>query len=511
MTGWSEGYVADIDYAFSYCAELNPARIPLALVSKGLKPHAPKVACELGFGQGISTAIHAAASDIEWHGTDFNPAQVAFADEIVQASGAKARLLDESFEDYCRRDDLPDFDFIGLHGIWSWVSEHNRSVIVDFLRRKLKPGGIVYMGYNCAAGWSSFVPMRDMMKTFSEAMVPASQGAPERIAAAVGFAERFLAANPAYAAANPAVTERIGKIRGQDPHYLAHEYFCQDWAPMPFSSMPERLQPAKLTFAASARYLDHIDGLNLAEEQVAFLNEVADPTFREVMRDAMIARRFRFDYWLRGPRQLSTFDHAEALRTLAVVLVKPRSAVPVKVQNSLRDAEMQETIYQPVLDVLADNKPHSVAEIESAVRAAGLNLIMVIQALLVLAGDGHVAPAQDQAVSDAARSRTDRLNARFLQIARDNGEITYLASPVTGGGIHVGRLEQLFLGAITEGRTKPDEWVDHVWPILAMQGHLVVKDGVRLEAEADNKAELLEQATGFAEGQLPVLRALQVC
>ena len=34
-------------------------------------------------------------------------------------------------------------EWIGLHGIWSWISDANREVIVDFLRRKLKVGGAV--------------------------------------------------------------------------------------------------------------------------------------------------------------------------------------------------------------------------------------------------------------------------------------------------------------------------------------------------------------------------------
>lgn len=77
-------------------------------------------------------------------GTDFNPSQAAFAPEIASVTGADARLFDESFAEFCARDDLQEFDFIGLHGIWSWVSDVNRGVIVDFVRRKLKVGGVVH-------------------------------------------------------------------------------------------------------------------------------------------------------------------------------------------------------------------------------------------------------------------------------------------------------------------------------------------------------------------------------
>jgi len=119
-------------------------------------------ACELGFGQGLSTNIHAAASINTWYGTDFNPSQASFAQELAKVSWSGAQLYDESFTEFCARD-LPDFDYIGLHGIWSWISDENRAIIVDFVRRKLKVGGVLYISYNTLPGWSSFAPMRHLM------------------------------------------------------------------------------------------------------------------------------------------------------------------------------------------------------------------------------------------------------------------------------------------------------------------------------------------------------------
>ena len=52
---------------------------------------------ELGYGQGLSLNIHAAATDGEFWGTDFNPVQVANARELASASGAHVKLLDASF------------------------------------------------------------------------------------------------------------------------------------------------------------------------------------------------------------------------------------------------------------------------------------------------------------------------------------------------------------------------------------------------------------------------------
>jgi hypothetical protein len=128
MSDWTAGYVADLAYTYGYYPELNPLRVRMAFLRAGLVPPEIGAACELGFGQGMSTNLHAAASLVQWHGTDFNPSQAAFAQDIASQCGTGARLLDEGFADFCHRPDLPDFDYIGLHGIWSWVNDENRQI-----------------------------------------------------------------------------------------------------------------------------------------------------------------------------------------------------------------------------------------------------------------------------------------------------------------------------------------------------------------------------------------------
>ncbi len=89
MNDAADGYRTDIGYTYGYHPELNPLRLRLAFLNAGLKVPTIASACELGFGQGISIAIHAAASPIHWHGTDINPAHAAFARQLAAASGAE--------------------------------------------------------------------------------------------------------------------------------------------------------------------------------------------------------------------------------------------------------------------------------------------------------------------------------------------------------------------------------------------------------------------------------------
>ena len=250
MSDWTAGYVADIAYTYGYYQELNPLRIQLAFLNAGLVAPEVGVACELGFGQGLSVNVHAAASVTTWWGTDFNPAQAAFAQELAQVSGAGAQVFDQAFADFAQRPDLPDFDYIGLHGIWSWISDENRQVIVDFIRRKLKVGGVLYISYNTLPGWAAFAPMRHLMTEHAEVLGAEGRGIVSRIDGALDFAEKLWETEPRFAQANPLMGERIKTLKTQNRHYLAHEYFNRDWHPMHFATMAQWLEPAKVSYAA---------------------------------------------------------------------------------------------------------------------------------------------------------------------------------------------------------------------------------------------------------------------
>lgn len=510
MSEWSSGYVSDIGYTYGYYNELNPLRARLAFLDAGLVCPDFGAACELGFGQGLSANIHAAASSTAWHGTDFNPAQAAFAQELARASGCSARLGDESFAEFTRRSDLPEFDFIGLHGIWSWISDENRGVIADFVRRKLKVGGVLYISYNTMPGWAAFAPMRHLLTEHAELIGVEGQGIVSRIDGALEFSKKLMSVDPAYARVNPLVAERLAKLSEQNRHYLAHEYFNRDWHPMHVATVAQWLGPAKVSFACSAHYLDHVNAVNLTPQQQAFLAEIPDAMFRESVRDFLVNQQFRRDYWVKGPRRLSALEQAEALRRQKVVLTTPRSEVSLKVTGALGEATMTEAVYGPVLDVLADLKPRTLGELERDTRALGITFAQVWQAALVLCGANRLALVQDDAVSGKARRHTEALNAHILDKARGSGEIGFLASPLTGGGIPVGRFEQLFLLSLRQGATQPQAWARFAWDVLAPQGRTLVKDGKPVERPEDNLAVLTELAIGFAGNQLPVLKALQI-
>lgn len=521
MTNWNDGYVVDIAYTYGYYPGMNPARLPLAFAFHGLQAPAIQTACELGFGQGLSTNFHAAASTTRWWGNDFNPLQAAFAQELAAASGSGAQLEDSSFSHFCRRDDLPDFDFIALHGIWSWVSEDNRQILLDFIDRKLKPGGVLYLSYNTQPGWSAFMPLRDLLVQHTQLAGNEERGLPTaaRIEAALAFATRLFETDPVYAQANPFMRDRFKMLQQQSRSYLAHEYFNRDWHAEPFAEIHRRFSQAGLQFACPAHYIDHLDMANLTPAQRQCLAEIDDPVLYQSTRDFMVNQTFRRDYWVRGGQVLDERQRVQALALQSVVLLTEPDKVPLTIQNVAAEITLNRLIYEPILQALSDYQPHTLVDLAASLAHRNLNLSQVIDSALMLIGTGHAAPLPpelDAATQAQIARRTADLNAYLLQRAAlvlpesQEGDIAHLVSPLTGGGVKVDRVEQLFLLAREVCGDDVEAWPAQAWQHIAAQGKRLVRDGVRLEAEDENLAELATQARLFARTRLPLLRALQV-
>ena len=509
MSDWAEGYLVEIGYTFGYYSELNPLRARLPLLKTGYAPPAFGAACELGFGHGLSANMHAAASTTEWWGTDFNPSHAAFAQDMA-TTGTGARLFDEAFGDFCNRTDLPDFDFIGLHGIWSWISESNMQIIVDFLRRKLKVGGVCYISYNTYPGWNTVAPIRHLLTQHAGAMSAPGIGVQNRVDAALDFADRMMATNPLFAKANPNAAARLKAIRSNDRNYVAHEYLNEHWVPMYFSEIAKMLGSAKLNFACTATYREHIDALNLSDEQQGMLRDIPDVTFREGVRDFMLNQQFRRDYWVRGGRSITTPQQLDTLRGEHLVLNVPRDDIKLEASGFRGNATLNADVYTPILDFMADGKPHSLGEIEKAIASTGKNFNQVVQSALVLVSKGDASPAHPAEMVAAVKSKTDALNGKILATAPAGRQINYMVSPVTGGGVHVNNIAQLVLLAKRSGHKTDAAALDAAYDMFTAQGKRMAKDGVAISDPAENKAEFVREASAQMAKSLPIYTALGI-
>jgi hypothetical protein len=374
----------------------------------------------------------------------------------------------------------------------------------------LKVGGVLYISYNTLPGWAAFAPIRHLMTEHADILGAEGRGIVSRIDGAMEFAHTFLATNPLFLKANPLVGERLNKIKDQNRHYLAHEYFNKDWHPMHFATLRQWLAPAKVEFACSANMLDAIDAINLTAEQQAFLNEIPDPMFQQTVRDFMVNQQFRKDYWVKGPRRLSSYEQTQKLRNQRFVLTTAPADISLKITGALGEANLNEPVYKPILQALSSHTVCSLGDVEQQVASQDVSLAQLVQAVKVLMASGHAYPAQLQADSAKVAEQVSNLNAHLKEKAKGGGDLSYLASPITGGGVPVSRFGQLFLLAQESGKTTSQEWAAYAWQILAEQRQRILKDGKPLETPAENLQELETQALEFEQKAMPILRALQV-
>lgn len=508
MNAWNYGYFTESTYTYGYYRELSPVFQKFCLLAKGYAvPEADEneTYCELGFGQGVSLNIHAAANPGKFFGTDFNPAHAAHANELCNASSCGGKFFDDSFEEMLSRDDLPQFDSINLHGIWSWISAENQKVVVEFARKFLKPGGIFYNSYNCYLGWSPAAPLRELF-VLHDKYAQKSKKTFERVEEAMKFTEELLAKNPAYFQRVPDVAKIFESTRKHDHDYLAHEYFNRDWICMYFTDVVELLENAKLDFACTAEIIETLEHLNIPQGALEFLNKIESPIMREQVRDYFINRQFRKDIFIRGARRISAYERTQRLINTNYVLLNTEP-LPEKLQMPVGEISLAKDVSEKIREHLAAHnfRPKNFSDFLPDVTAQNIE-----QILIILVHSGKIAPCHSDATIKAVKPNCDALNKYLCARAKNSGDINFLASPVTGGGIGVNLFEQLFLSALADGKKSADTISKAVWEILHEQGQALLQNGKPLATPEENIEQLKIIAQEFLNKRLPILKAVQI-
>lgn len=454
----TDSYRVAIPYIRDYQAELNPLRARLVLLRAGVRPPVVGTACELGYGQGMSLAIHAAASAVAWYGTDFNPAHAAIARRLATASGAEVSVSDEPFARYGDRTDLPDFDFIGLHGVWSWIAEADREAILRFVHTRLRPGGVLYLGYNALPGWAGFLPVRQLLVEHAEAAGGQGAGIVDHVAEAMAFVTRLLATGPAMVRDTPGLADMVAALGRQDASALAHELFNRDWQPMFFNAVARRLDPIGITYAGSADLSDIVDRLDMSMVQRRLVDSLADPVLRQLVRDAIFNKRFRRDYWVKDPQPLSAAERDDVLHNERVIATGAVTALPrpLRAALTLQPDGPDAGLVSAVLAGLSSRRPRRLGDIEAELAGGRAAPIALLDAVMFLAAHGLVETAQDERTASTAKLRTDLLNRHLLEDGSDAAADIALASPLTGGGVALPAAERQLLHALRKGERLGD-------------------------------------------------------
>lgn len=95
-------------------------------------------------------------------GIDLSSVQVQHGNELIQSMGlTNVTLMEKNIMDI--DDDFGTFDYIIVHGIWSWVPDMVKDKILSICNRNLSDRGIAYVSYNTYPGWKRLEQLRDIM------------------------------------------------------------------------------------------------------------------------------------------------------------------------------------------------------------------------------------------------------------------------------------------------------------------------------------------------------------
>jgi SAM-dependent methyltransferase len=502
---WSEGYVVDLDYTHGYFRDLSPAYLRFAALLGGVAAdEAPAYTYyELGCGNGYSTALHAATNPLaRFCGVDFNPTHIHSAQKLAQQAGlGNVRFLEKSFGELLEME-LEDADLITLHGVWSWVGDEQRGQVLEFIRRRLKPGGIVYLSYNCLPGLAQVAPLQRLLNEH------AGHGAGERmekVRRSMDFAARLQQAGARFFAANPLAATRLADMGRHDPHYLAHEYYNANWAPFFHADVARALAGAKLAYAASATLIENFEQLNLSPEISKLAAELGDRSLAETVKDFARNQVFRRDVFTRGAPKAAPQQLDAALARTRFALVRPRSTCRLKTKTPAGEVTLQPEAYAPVLDALA-RAPMTFEELSRAPQCASLDRLKLRQAVFGLAALGNLLPGLPAAGEDARAETANHFNHAALRAPVSGTADIALASPVLGAGVQVNLVDRLFLAA----PRNEAQAIAAALRVLAAGRIKLRRDGKELESATDIEAYVRERAKFFFTDFLPFLRLLRV-
>ncbi len=364
-----ESYRTDVLYVSHYTHRLSPAFMRFALLLRGYDLPAraagqPFRYLELGFGRGDSLIAHAASTDGEFWGVDFLPGHCDAARKLAEAAGLgdRCRILCSAFAEVADRaeaGELPLFDVIALHGVWSWVDAENREHILRIIRSRLREGGAAYVSYNALPGWAIFTPLRDALIGMMEERAAArpEEDAEARIRMVMERLVALTETDGAYFRLNPLCGVYLAEMAKKPSAFLAHDFFNPTWRAFSFRDVAADFSKAGCVFAASTDLFHHADSF-LSGETAERIRGTADPRLAETLRDLALNTQFRADLFLRAPRRMAAEEFraklADAVLCLAVAPEDARN-IALDIVYGLGKARLDAALCRPIMDALARN------------------------------------------------------------------------------------------------------------------------------------------------------------
>ena len=318
----------ELPYESHAFPQTHPDRLSVIARLFGMQP-APLEGCrvlELGCGNGANIiAMAALMPDATFLGVDLSPRQI----EVGQARIAELGLTNVELRaaDLLEiENDLPVFDFIIAHGLYSWVPPNVQQAVLRICSRHLSPQGIAYVSYNTFPGWRMRGTIRDfMLYHVRQFEGPALQTQQAR--ALLDFmAQSAPGENTPFTLQ---LKNEVEEIRKQPDAYLFHDFLEPFNQPVYFFRFVEAVDAHGLQYLGEAELATMLPS-NFSPATAETLNRIAPDLVRtEQFMDFLRNRQFRQTLLVHRDVKLSRQIDARVIEKLEVASQAQPANVPV--------------------------------------------------------------------------------------------------------------------------------------------------------------------------------------
>jgi SAM-dependent methyltransferase len=497
----ADTYLTDTPYTWGLYAELNPTHLNYVCLLNGHTPRPleqPFTYCDLGCGHGLSIIAFAQLfPHAHFVGIDFNEQHVTNGRAMAAAAG----LTNIEFHAYdftdLPKEDLPQFDFVVAHGVYSWVDPERRNAIREWLNRNVKPAGIVYVSYDTMPGWAAIAPLRELMLQHTRGLTTDTY---TKARAGLDFVNYLRERKAGFFEDNPTLSAFVDEIAKQDVSYVAHEFFGGAIKPYYFREVATEMRSAGLYYSGSA--LIHLNFIDLAVPG-DFQSMLAKATSRsefESNGDFIRNQRFRKDVFIMsrkpdghgGEPALKLEEQAAALA--AIPFGTTCSAETFKRTHRFGEVELKFTaeVFEGVIEACAAGAK-SVNQLVQIDRLSSYGPELLTDAIRFLSAGGQLVPfTRTTKAPDAKALRAERYtfpakaNIAFLKARLLHQHMLGMVAPNAGLALEVSMADALF--ALCSVESKSDGVGNWAFRRLIESGKEMVFEGGGSELAAVEKA-----------------------
>ena len=472
----------------------------------GPEPDGAFCYCEIGCGMGRTLNVLAAANpQAEFLGIDLSEPHIVAARALAEAGRLPNSRFLEADISKLDRADLPDFDFVIVHGLYSWVASPVRQAIFDLVEHKLRPGGLFYLSYNALPDWADV----DQLRRFVVERARQLQGdLTDRVAQVLDELQNLRDKGAAFFSAHPVAGIVLERLRETDMNYVVHEFLTPQWQALEFTEVLEQLERRGLVYVGDAEVIHSFPDRAVTAAFANFVTGMPDRRSHEVAKDFVINRLFRSDLYIKpgiGTANASVDELLDATIFGTQKLIGEPKAVQVPGQA----IELRGSCTERLTGLLS-SAPLPLGEILDHPSLADCSRDGLTKALLLLTIDRQVIPfarrGASPTVSPLRRVRCLSILNRVLLEERDNPmSNVVLASPVAGTGIALTPLEACLLYSL-----------DSADPVATAERELgrrdlcLNTDGEGSMDKGSTKPDLEQSLAEFTASVVPKLHALGI-